>query len=116
MYEQVLDEGLHWKVPLIDSIHQMNIQVQKVEGTSNSATRDLQTVETTVALNYALKPGEVVQMFRSIGDEEMIAYKIIQPASYETVKAVTAQYTAEELISKRASVNTDITKIITEKL
>jgi regulator of protease activity HflC (stomatin/prohibitin superfamily) len=94
----------------------MNVQVQKVEGTANSATKDLQTVESTVALNYALKASEVVQMYRTIGDAEMIAYKIIQPASYEAVKAVTAQYTAEELISKRASVNTDITKIITDKL
>jgi regulator of protease activity HflC (stomatin/prohibitin superfamily) len=116
VYEQMLDAGLHWKVPFIDTIQQINVQVQKVQATSNSATKDLQTVEATVALNYSLKAWEVVNLYKTIGDEDMIADKVIQPAAYEAVKAVTAQYTAEELISKRANVSADMIKIITEKL
>lgn len=116
VYEQMLDAGLHWKIPLIDTIQTINVQVQKVEATSNSATKDLQTVEATVALNYSLKANDVVNLYKTIGDEEMIAYKVIQPAAYEAVKAVTAQYTAEELISKRASVSADMIRVITEKL
>jgi prohibitin 2 len=116
VYDMPLDEGLHWKVPLIDTIYQMNVQVQKVEATSNSATKDLQNVSTTVALNYNIKPELVANLYQTIGKENDIVYRIIEPAGYETVKAITARYTAEELISKRAEVSTDITTMMKEKL
>jgi regulator of protease activity HflC (stomatin/prohibitin superfamily) len=100
-----LAEGLHWKIPLIQSIKALTVKVQKLEATSNSASKDLQVVQTSIALNYSLKPGNIVRLYQTVGDEEIIKSKIIEPAIQESVKASTALFTAEQLISKRAEVN-----------
>lgn len=111
-----LNEGLHWKIPLIQTIKPISIQVQKIERIATSASKDLQTVQTDVALNYNLKPWNVVTMYQNIGDEAIIAAKIIEPAIQESVKASTALFTAEELISKRSEVNLAITEWLEKKL
>ncbi len=111
-----LEEGLHWKVPLIQNIKSMSIQVQKLETISSSASKDLQSVQTDMALNYNLKPGNIVTMFQNVGDEKVIASKIIDPAIQESVKAATAQFTAEELISKRPEVNKVMFDLLVNKL
>lgn len=55
-------------------------------------------------------------MFQNVGDEKVIASKIISPAIQESVKAATAQFTAEELISKRPDVNARMTELLKAKL
>lgn len=111
-----LEEWLHWKIPLIQTIKPMSIQVQKLETISSSASKDLQSVQTDMALNYNLKPGNIVTMFQNVGDEKVIASKIIDPAIQESVKAATAQFTAEELISKRPDVNKVMFDLLVNKL
>lgn len=111
-----LGEWLHRKVPFIQTIRPVSVQVQKIETVSSSASKDLQSVQTNIALNYNLKPGNVVTLYQSIGDESIIESKIIQPAIQESVKAATAQFTAEQLISKRPEVNVVMTDLLTSKL
>ena len=101
---------------MVQQIIPMSIQVQKLETVSSSASKDLQSVQTDIAFNYNLKPGNVVSMYQNIGDEAVIATKIIRPAIQESVKAATAQFTAEELISKRPEVNTVMTDLLIKKL
>ena len=70
-----------------------------------------------MALNFNLNPTRVVSLYQDIGkNEEIIQFKIISPAIQESVKAATAKFTAEELISKRSDVNAEIFSILTEKL
>lgn len=109
-------EWLHWKIPLIQLIKTMNVKVQKLETISSSASRDLQSVQTDIALNYNLKPWNVVTLYQNIWDEEVIKSKIIDPAIQESVKAATAQFTAEQLISKRPEVNTVMHDLLVSKL
>lgn len=111
-----LNEWLHWKIPLIQTIKPMSIQVQKLETISSSASKDLQSVQTDMALNYNLKPWNIVGMYQNIWDEKIIATKIIDPAIQESVKAATAQFTAEELISKRPEVNKVMHDLLVSKL
>lgn len=94
----------------------MSIQVQKLETVSSSASKDLQSVQTDMALNYNLKPGNVVWLYQNVWDEQIIESRIISPAIQESVKAATAQFTAEELISKRPEVNRTMFELLVSKL
>lgn len=99
-------EGLHLKIPIAQSVTRMSVQTMKYEADSAAASKDLQVVHTKVAVNYHIEPSTVPVIFRDIGvDYEA---KIIQPAVQESVKAVTAQFTAEELITKRELVKSQI--------
>ena len=98
----------------IDSVHQMDVRTKKIETDADSASRDLQSVNTTVAVNYHVNPLEVNRLFQEVGED--YEFSIISPAIQESVKAATAKFTAEELIAKRAEVNEIIRTNIEKRL
>lgn len=109
-----LDEGLHFVTPFADSVVNVEIRTLKYVKSTSSASKDLQTVSTTVTVNYHPLPGSVHRLYQSVGlDYEN---RIIQPAVEEVVKQVTANYNAEELITKRPDVKSDIEREITLRL
>ena len=50
----VLGEGLHFKLPFITNVVKIDNRVLKTEVSSSSASKDLQTVNSTIALNYRI--------------------------------------------------------------
>lgn len=112
--DEVYTEGLHFKWPLFQRMHLVNVAIQKGEGEGNAASRDLQSVQTKVAINYHIDPGRAVYVFRELGNEPR--ERIIVPSVHEAVKAVTANFTAEELIAKRAAVRNQIVANLQERL
>lgn len=112
--DTVYDEGLHFRIPLIQTMHNIEVRIQKGEGQGDAASKDLQSVQTAVALNYHLDPAQVAVIFREIGID--IGSKLIVPAVQEAVKAATAQFSAEELITKRPEVRDRIRSLLAERL
>ena len=110
-----LGEGLHVVSPFgIDQVSRYDIKVQKDESEVSSASKDLQDVTGTVALNYRLEAGKVSQIHREIGP--LFAVKLIEPALQETFKATSAKYSASELITNRSEVKADALKGVKERL
>ncbi len=105
---QELPEGLHFRVPLAQQVVLMNVQIQKGEGGDVAASRDLQHVDVKVALNYRLEPARAAEVYRHIGTLDAVGDRIILPAVHEAVRATVAQFTAEELVTRR----TDVRKLI----
>ncbi|MFC2045068.1 prohibitin family protein [Chloroflexota bacterium] len=103
---RVLDEGLNIIVPFIDSAHIMTVQTQIYEVGATSASKDLQDVATTIALNYHLNPDRANEVYQTMGDDYIV--RLAAPAVQEVVKQVTAEYPAEDLILKRDIVRADI--------
>ncbi len=116
VHEDVLGEGLHFRIPIVNTVNKIDVRVQKGEGEGEAASKDLQTIHTKVALNYHLKPERVAITFRDIGSPQEVGERIIVPAVQEAVKAATAQYTAEELISKRSEVRDRIRAYLIDRL
>ena len=109
-----LDEGLHFVVPFQDEVVDVEVRTLKYEKNTRSASKDLQTVETTVTVNYHPDREAVHRLYKNLGlDYEN---RVIQPAIEETVKQVTANYNAEELITKRPLVKQDIESSIRDRL
>jgi prohibitin 2 len=112
-----LDEkepGLHLKIPLVQKIEKMDIQTLKYEADAQSASKDLQIVHTKVAVNYHLDKSRVVNIYQDIG--RSYESKVINPYVQEVVKANTAKYTAEELITHREIVKAAIDEALKAKL
>ncbi len=111
--EQVLDEGFHWVSPF-DSVKEVSVQRTKVEATASAASKDLQTVTTSVAVSYRLDTAYVRDLYQNVkGDFET---QIVAQGIQDSVKAATALYTAEELITKRSEVSDAIALALTGKL
>lgn len=114
--EQILGEGLHIVVPIINTVETLSVRVQKQEIAAEASSKDLQNVFTDVALNWHILPEEVNTIFQRIGDKNAIIDRIINPAIEEVLKAVMAQYTAEEIITKRGEVKAGVDTSLTTRL
>lgn len=114
--DEVLGEGPHFKVPFVSSIKTMSIRIHKSQDNSEAATRDMQRVGATVALNWTINPDSVGKMLREVGTEESIENNIIAPAVSEVLKAATAKLTAEEVLTKRIELKTTIDDMLIKRL
>lgn len=110
-----LGEGLHLVSPFgVDQVSRYDIKVQKDESEVSAASKDLQDVTGTVALNYHLDAKKVSQVHQEIGP--MFAVKLIDPALQETFKATSAKYSASELITNRSEVKNEALKGVKDRL
>lgn len=101
--KDIVQEGLNLQIPMIERIVLMDCRTQKAEIDCSTASRDLQEVTLKVAVNYNVTVDNAYNIYKNIGvNYESI---MISPSILESVKSVTAQYTAEELITKRSEVS-----------
>jgi len=109
-----LSEGLHFVTPFADSVVNMEVRTLKFVKSTSSASKDLQTVSTEITVNYHPAANSVNTLYQEVGlDYEN---RIITPTVEEVVKQVTANYNAEELITKRPLVKADIEAEISTRL
>jgi prohibitin 2 len=110
----VYDEGLHFRMPFVTSVVLVDVKTQRLVSSSSAASADLQIVTTQVVLNYRPDPTQVGDLVSEIGvDYEA---KVIDPAIQESVKAATAQFTAENLIIQRPLVSDSIREVLNNRL
>ena len=110
----VLAEGLHFRIPVMQEIVLMDVKVQKALTDADAASSNLQDVSSKVALNYHVIPDKANIVYQNIGIH--FKERIIDPAILEVVKAVSARYSAEELITKRPAVSEAMRAALMERL
>lgn len=111
---QTTQEGIQFKIPYIEKVTKVNMKVQKADITSSSATKDLQDVSISFAINYQLQADKVMDLYKTVGASYVET--ILQPATQEALKNVTSKYTAEELITKRSEVSQQIIQDLSAKV
>ncbi len=125
----VIDPGLYFKMPFIEHMNIMDVHTQTVtydnqkrEGDSTegsslfAASRDLQDVQIATVANYHLDPTRVGEIFQQYGSTEEYQRNILEPIIRDTVKSISSQYTAEELVTKRADFNDKVFATLTERM
>lgn len=112
--ESTLQEGLHLKVPFIQNIVMIDNRIVKLEVLTEAFSKDLQTVNTTLAINYRVDTSKSYSIYKNIGPnyEDVL----ITPAVNEVLKATTARYTAEESVTNRNMISEGLVDGLNEKL
>ena len=108
------DEGFNWRIPIVQSVDVFDVKVQKYPVSASAASADLQMVTTDVAVNYKVKPESVNWLRQNVGMD--YREKLIEPAVQEVIKAATAEFTAQELISRRPEVRDKMEILLQQKL
>lgn len=112
--EGVLQEGLHVKAPFVQKIIKIDNRIVKLEVDTEAFSKDLQTVTTTIAINYRVDTDKSYSIYKNIGaDYEGV---LVTPAVNEVLKAITAKYTAEESVTNRTLISEGLIKGLNEKL
>jgi len=114
--ETPLLPGLHVAVPFYQTINQVSTQPQTVTSDESGSTHDLQLVNTSIAVTFHVNPDSAPDFYQSFRDFDTLGARIIAPAVSNDVKAVTANYDAEELVTKRDIVAAQIKELIISSL
>jgi prohibitin 2 len=109
-----LNEGIHFVVPFRDNVLQVEVRTQRITENAASASNDLQDVSTQVALNYHVDPSTAQILYQQIGFD--YANRVIAPAIQESVKQISARFNAENLITNRETVKSEIEANIKARL
>lgn len=114
--ERVLGEGLHPLLPGVESVRSLNVRVQSLTLQSQAASRDLQDVTAELTVGWHLRPQRVAAIYRQLGEEHSILHSLIEPALNDSVQAVVARLTAEELITERAVLKQGLVEQLSARL
>jgi prohibitin 2 len=109
-----LNEGIHFVVPFRDNVIPIEVRTQRITENAASASNDLQDVSTQVALNYHVDPTTAQILYQQIGFD--YASRVIAPAIQESVKQISARFNAENLITNRETVKSEIEANIKARL
>lgn len=110
----VLQEGFHVKAPFVQEVVKIDNRITKLEVNTEAFSKDLQTVSTILAINYRVDSSKSFSIYKNVG----VNYEsvLITPAVNEVLKAITAQYTAEESVTNRAIISDGLVSGLNEKL
>jgi prohibitin 1 len=116
--DRILGEGIHFRIPFVQSVKTLSVQILRNDVKAEAASKDLQTVTTDIAVNWRLDPLRVNKVYQSMGtdDEKVLFERIVIPAVNEVVKAATSELTAEEVVAKRPILKEKIDTELTKRL
>ena len=110
----IFEQGLNYKIPFAESVWIADVRTQKEQVDAAAASRDLQEVKSTIALNYHLNAKQAAAVYQQLGPQYKT--RIVDPAIQEAFKFTTAQFTAEELITQREIVKQRAREFLRERL
>ena len=112
--EGVLQEGIHAKIPFIQKVVKIDNRIRKLEVNTEAFSKDLQSVNTVLAINYRVDTSKSNSIYKNIGaDYETV---LVTPAVNEVLKAITSTYTAEESVTNRVLISDGLIEGLNEKL
>lgn len=99
----VIGEGTHFMIPVIQRPVTMDIRTRPREIPSVTGTKDLQMVNIKLRVLWRPVIEKLPQLYRELGTD--YSERVLPSIGNEVLKSVVAQYNAEELLSKRAEVS-----------
>ena len=103
--DKTLEAGLHVKTPF-QKIVNMDNREQKTAFETQAFSSDIQQVDITGSINYAINKANAMNLFKEVGTDYY--NKLISPRMLEITKGVFSKYTAENLVAYRQSLSETI--------
>lgn len=99
-------DGLHFKIPFVQSVDKVNVQQKKFDGTEDSYTRDVQTSEVQYTINYDLVQDNVAKLMKNVGDD--YHNRIVVPYVRSAIKSSFGNFNATQIVENRDKVRSEI--------
>ncbi len=124
-----VQQGLYFKVPFVEQVHKMDVKTRTINYDKNGnegdsadtsqlfgASKDLQDVKIGVVVTYHIDPTHVTDIFAEYSSVDNYEGNVIEPIIRQVVKSTSAEFTAEELVTKRAEYSDKVTTLLNEQL
>jgi prohibitin 2 len=113
--QRVMNEGLHFKVPLTETVLKVDVRVQPHPFREiDASSKEYQLVKMTGMMNFHIDPAFVNDLYQKVGLD--FAEKVIDPAFNDFVKEVVPSYPIGEILPKREEIRQTAMKKLGENL
>lgn len=112
--DRVVGEGFHVKLPYIEDVESIDISTVALPVSELAYSKDAQTVEAEVTVNYAVSKSGAENVYRQYKGEH--EDRVVIPAVKEGIKSVLANYTAQGLLDNRGRFPGEIRQVIDARL
>ncbi len=110
-FTSVVEPGFGYKLPFIQSVVEMSVRTQKTETHQPVYSKDKQTADAAVVLNYHY--ADVENIYRTYGTTAVDVY--VTPILFDEIKNVFGQFTADDIIGKRSELTHRIMAAVLER-
>lgn len=114
------EPGLYFKMPIIETVHRMNVRTQTVayemDAPLYAASKDQQDVDIAVVINYHIDPSAIAHIYTQYGTTDSYEADVIRPAVRDSIKAAVSKFTAEEITSQRENLSSTSIVLLAERL
>ena len=108
-FSEIAGPGLNFKIPFFQSARFFSVRNEVIAFEQMAAySFDQQIAELKLSVNFQIAPEHVERLYKEFGSLDGAVSRVIQPRSFETVKNVFGQYSAQRAIQERGKLNTDI--------
>lgn len=124
-----INQGFYAKLPIIEKVYRLDIKTRTINYDKGGdtgdnkkqstnlfgASKDLQDVSIGTVVNYRINPLKAQEIFTQFGSLQNYESNVIEPVIRELVKSTASQYTAEELVTKRAEFSDKVNFLLSEQ-
>ena len=115
--EQPRQPGLNFKIPFIQSTHSFSVRTQVVPEKFSTLTKDLQVIETTATVKYAVKQSEAPRIYSTIATDDSAIYaRVIQPSLLKSLKSVFSKYELDTIATDWNSISSLVQDSVSQEL
>lgn len=111
--KDIYEEGMHLRIPLVESIIKYDVRIQPVDITSSTSTKDQQKIDITLKVLFRPVSNEIPNIHLNLGSN--FQDKFVKPIALEVIKTVLAQYDADQLLKQRDKISNEIKSLYTSK-
>ena len=109
--------GLNVKAPLVQQVWPFSIRTQVRPENFATLTKDLQVIQATATIKYALRPDEAGRVYSTIASSDRDVYpRIIQPSLLKALKSVFSQYELVTIASEWNDISSLVASTVAEEL
>lgn len=113
--DKVMLPGTHLWIPYFAGSSKLDMQIHAYQLKTSSGTKDQQEVSTSTTVNLQLNTEEVLNIVRLFGSDDAVIARVL-PLVQESINAVVSKYSAEEILTKRGALKTDIEALVKDKI
>lgn len=112
--KETYNEGIHFRVPLMENIIKYDVRIKPVDISSNTSTKDQQQIDITLRVLYKPVEADIANIHLNLGSNYQ--ERFVRPIALEAIKTVLAQYDADQLLKQREKISSEIKALYTTRI
>jgi len=112
----ISDPGLHFKVPWIDTVDEIEVRNRKITKEMDSSSSDPMSLPIVVTMNWEVNKKDIGALYDEYGGLTQFEERILIPRFLSGSKTAASRFSVNDLVLNRDKLQTEIGKVLDERM